>query len=153
MMTLNTALRRMVWVPILLLLAVAAQIIYWAHDDAPPFTGGKYVATPTRAGHGMPITREVTRDLKRTCTVTASRYLLDASGKVHDLQISQRISPEMGKILDTKSPNRRDEVIQLPKEVAPGMATINTALSWSCNPWQRLFPIETASVLHVEVLP
>lgn len=149
----NAALRRLVWFPVLLLLAAIAQVVYWAQDDDPPFTGGKYIATPTRAGEGMQITREVKRDLSRTCSVTYTRYLLDGAGQLHDMAPVQRVSPLMRQTLDRVSHGRRDEVIQLPKEAAAGKAQIVTDLNYSCNPWQKIFPIYIRSELIVEILP
>jgi hypothetical protein len=148
------AMRKMVLLPWLVIFVAMVQLTVWVLDREPPFKLISYSSIPVRAGGILSIDGYVQRDISRSCSVYASRHIMDSHGTRHDIGGIMFMNADEVVRMDNASPGEVHQKFQMPLYIAPGRATFTTSLVYICNPLHELFkPIPTSMVTEFEVLP
>ena len=153
MMMATKYLQRMNAFALLILVASLFGLGVLIADSAVPF---KLVSATTNAPHVngvLFIDAVVVRDLKRKCSVTVSRHIFDATGRRIDVMPSTYMPAEALEQLDAIAPGRLRLAVPLPWYISAGPAAFVTSLSYTCNDWHAIRPINTVMTVNFEVLP
>lgn len=108
---------------------------YWAIVDRKPLASSiSEIVTPTvYAGETFSINYELTWNT--SCTVRGYRFVIDSAKQQYT------IAPDDRYVTPHDDPHFTIN-IPIPKSAEPGPAIYKATILYSCNPWQRLFPIE-----------
>lgn len=136
-----------------LLVASAICFALMVMDDEPPFAMLSQQHATVRPGDVLRVEAAVTRDLTRRCSVTFSRHMFDRDGTRVDLVPDTYMPAAAIDDLQRRTPGQLRLAVPIPSYVPPGPAKLVVPLSYVCNAWQALRPIETKMVIDFEVLP
>jgi hypothetical protein len=149
----NTILQRSAIVAWALLLSSFIGLGLMVMDDSPPFETISYVSTPVKPGGVARFEAIVKRDLSRRCSVTFSRHAFDSTGLRLDLVPATSMTADALEGLERATPGRLRVAVGIPPFAAPGPARLVIPLSYVCNPWQAIRPIEMVMEMSFEILP
>ena len=148
------AMRRLVLLPWLLIILGIVQIIVWSLDRTPPFQVLSYTTEPAKAGGTVLLYADVWRDTTRNCSLEFSSYIYDSIGTRWDYEGVQLVTAEGMTALEAKTPGKLFRKMRIPENMAAGPASIQTYMSYRCNPLQDLVrPIQVSTEFLFEVLP
>lgn len=116
------------------LVLLSAPIAYWAILDRQPIASSisEVISEEVMQGDFLQIDYDVVWASR--CEIVAFRYIIDEMQVEWPISAQQRIVEE--------GPSRFTIRIPVPMAAAPGEATYRGTLRFSCNPWQRFFPLE-----------
>lgn len=138
------------WVPVIML-------VYWLYDrtDNPSEQIGLPVAQLVVAGEDVTFQVPIKRDLKRECSATAYRYMLDSNGARSSIGDLQEYTRDSIVRLEQVSPGMSRFKFTMPKTTPSGPATLFTNLKYKCltNPLTLIWPIEVTREWTFYVLP
>lgn len=149
----TSVLRRSAWLAWLLLIVSGGGLALMIGDDDPPFRLIGYTVEPVRPGGVLRVTADVQRDLDRECSVVFSRHMFDSLGTRIDLAGTRNMTADAIRVLDEVSPGKLRLALPIPAYAAAGPAKLVTPLSYQCNAWHAMRPIETTTVMVFEVSP
>ena len=132
---------------------VIVASVVMASNTKPPLIVHGYTAAPVHPGELITVYADVERDLERRCSARYSRKIIDSVGSVYSVEPSTDLSYHAIKVLDELNPNKLTINVLTPTSIQPGWATIITPVSYSCNPVQKLFPINIVLKMRVQVIP
>ena len=133
--------------------AVIVASLFWASNTTPPFVLKDYKAMPLYQGGMITIDANVERDLDRRCSVKYSRKIVDSAGIVYSIEPTTEMSYNAIKVLEELNPGKLRINAQTSNSISTGWATVLTPLSYSCNPLQKIFPIQMVLKMRVQVMP
>jgi hypothetical protein len=147
----NLFLRRLLIVPVLVLILFGVKLVMWGADRAPPFK--VLHVNPAIAAPGQPVrlVAQVRRDLHRKCSVTFTRHLFDGAGFRHDMEGAQMLSDEALRALDARAPGMLNVTLRVPSHASPGSASLVTALDYECNPMHAAWPIHVVTEMRFTI--
>lgn len=145
-------LRAASFLPILMHVLVAGQLIVWGLDRQSPFVLDSYTATNATPGGTVFFVGNVERNVSRKCSVEYSRTIYDKNNFSYDVSGMQLRSPDALTNLDTRSPSRLLVAVELPTGIPPGPATMLTVLNYRCNMVHNVWPIRVTLPMKFEVL-
>lgn len=149
----TTVVYRLRWVATAMILLVLCQFVVWAFDRTPPFKLiGYAVERPVHPGGPLRITLGVERDLRQSCDVQITRYIVDGRGFRFYLP---QIGLDAHAIAELQTSTRDENriLIQMPEDAAPGEARFGNALSYVCNPVHKLWPVRVAFEVPFDLTP
>ena len=84
-----------------------------------------------------------------------SRYLIDSKGTYYDLMATRFMSEEGLRNIAKDNPQHSNFSFEVPKNVAPGIATVVTQLAYMCNPLQAIWPLDfdMRTEITIETIP
>ena len=153
MMAMTTWLRRSAWLAWALLIASLMGLGWMMSDTDPPFVMHGYAKGTVSPGQILRVDVSVTRDLTRRCSVTFSRHMFDSAGTRIDLVGTTQMTAQALEGLERENPGRLKMAVPIPSYVALGHARLVTPLSYVCNAWHGLRPIEITMEVDFEVVP
>ena len=130
---------------------IAAGVM--AADRTPPFRLINYAATPAPRGGLAFIDAQVHRDVRRSCAVKLSRFLIDAAGTRWDMVPLSAIAADGLRAFEAASPSRLRFPVEIPRAAAVGPATLLTSLAYRCNVTHDIVPIDVVLSFWLDVLP
>lgn len=133
-------------------LFIVAQLTMWKLDSRVPFKmTGPPIYTHAVSGEPVKVTIPIKQDLTRDCSLLFSRYMFDSEGTRLDLQATRFVSATGIILLDKTTPNSIQISLDIPKQTAPGIATIVTQLAYMCNPLQYIWPVDHDMIFTIKV--
>ncbi|WP_066339281.1 hypothetical protein [Azohydromonas lata] len=149
----TAVLYRLRWLATAMIGLCLGQITVWGLDREPPFKlQGYAVERPVHPGGPLRITLSVARDLRQSCDVQITRYIVDGGGFRFYMP---QIGLDAHAIAELQSSSRDENriLIQMPEDAAPGDARFGNALSYVCNPIHRLWPVRVAFEVPFDLTP
>jgi hypothetical protein len=126
--------------------------VMWTFDREPPFKVIKTYQSKANPGGFAFIVADVKRDTKRNCSATYTRYIYTPGGYRLDLEGVQYASAAHIEEINTKSPDKLQVLLPIPKTITAGQASLITLLKYECNPIHKLWPIEVKTEFAFEVI-
>lgn len=126
--------------------------VQWAFDNDPPIKMLNYSVVPVYPGGTTLAVADVTRDLSRNCDAVYSRHFVDSTGAIFPIESDTSMGSSAVQTMDKRNPGKLIFTAHIPERAAPGMGTLVTPLSYTCNPWHGLRPITMSLEMQAKVL-
>ena len=126
---------------------------YLSMDNTAPFVLRGYTVFNAPAGQVAFINGNTSRDLKRDCSVSFSRFLMDSQRIRHEIASDSHMTAEALRAMDREMGGALRLSIRIPPDAATGPAKLMTVLRYRCNAVQEFFPINVLLEMQMEVLP
>jgi hypothetical protein len=137
----DSLMERFIVVGWILLITGVLSFIGLALDRKEPFKVISYPETSAPRGGVLQLTVDVWRDKSRDCNAVFSRYLFDAKGRrFEDIQ-GAIASDAMIDAMEARAPGKMLLAVNIPPNMEPGRALLETVLKYECNKAHAIWPI------------
>lgn len=151
-MSMTSWLARAALIPLALLAASAAQVVWWTFDRTAPFGVLQVDPATVLPGGTLVLSANVHRDTARKCDATMSRWILDARGYRHDIGGTTSFPSASIDLLEQRMPGKLMVRIETPTALPEGRSELVTTLTYVCNPVHRVYPIVVVTSMPFNVL-
>lgn len=124
-----------------LLVVGVLSFVILAADRREPFKIISYPDVSVQRGSVLQITVDVWRDRTRDCNAEFSRYLFDSHGRRFEDVQGAIASDAMIDAMEARTPGKLPMAVNIPHDMAPGRAIVETVLSYQCNKAHAIWPI------------
>ena len=133
---------------------IAAGILLAGFSDrTPPFRLISSTVPQGVPGATITFDAQVWRDIGHECSVTMYRYVFHSGGRRVDHE-PQVFGYEVLRAMEYTTPGRMAPQIVIPIDAEPGKpARMDSTLRYTCNKYQKIFPVDVHTSLPFVVLP